>query len=350
MKTSSEYRKFVFFIVLLILFYFAWQVLSFLAVPIIMSFVLSYAFNPVYKKIDSKLKRQWASSFLTVIIILFLVLIPFVFVVTVVADQATSAYLIIKQNVETDALDCVNGASEVCAVYTKVATQFYSNEEFTSTVLSSVKGITNYLIVNASKLIIGLPIIIMKIFITMFLTFFVLIDGDNLAKYVKEVIPFRKKLQDKLFNKMSSVVRAVIYGYVVIGIMQGVIASIGYAIFGINNPILFGTLTGLFAMIPYMGTGIIWIPLALTKIFQSYVAGDNTGLSLGIGLFIYGATAIASMDNFIYPKIVGSRAKVHPAVMLVGILGGLTAFGPVGVFVGPLVLTILLVLLETGLK
>ena len=97
---------------------------------------------------------------------------------------------------------------------------------------------------------------------------------------------------------------------------------------------------GLLALIPYVGTGFVWLPAALF-IFIDGLSQDSTSLMMkGGGLFIYGAGLISGIDNVIRPKLMGEKAKVHPAIILLGIFGGMLIFGPLGIIIGPVVLAL----------
>ena len=103
------------------------------------------------------------------------------------------------------------------------------------------------------------------------------------------------------------------------------------------------------ALIPYIGTGVIWVPAALF-IFLDGVFQNSTPLILkGVGLFLYCLVFVASSDNILRPKLIGDKAKVHPVIILVGILGGMALFGVIGVLVGPLILSLTSVLVESYL-
>ena len=139
---------------------------------------------------------------------------------------------------------------------------------------------------------------------------------------------------------------AIVYGSIVVALIQGTLGGIGFWIVGIPSPILWGILMSLFALIPMVGTGIIWVPASLGMAAYGYLSGDTVMVWKAIGLFIYGVFVIAGIDNVLKPKIIGERAHVHPVIILLGVLGGLKFFGIVGFAVGPLILAIFITFLE----
>ena len=102
----------------------------------------------------------------------------------------------------------------------------------------------------------------------------------------------------------------------------------------------------IFALIPYFGTAIIWLPAALNFIFIGYLQNDNSSTIRGIVLIIYGIFVISSIDNILKPKMIGAKAKVHPILVLLGVLGGLSLFGFIGLILGPIMLALLMTFVD----
>jgi predicted PurR-regulated permease PerM len=111
-------------------------------------------------------------------------------------------------------------------------------------------------------------------------------------------------------------------------------------IFGVSSPLIWGIVMAFAALVPFIGTGVIWLPPALIKLVNG-IANNNTGQIIGGILFIlYGIIIISSLDNILRPKIIGNKAKVHPVLILVGVLGGLYMLGFIGIIVGPMILAL----------
>ena len=158
------------------------------------------------------------------------------------------------------------------------------------------------------------------------------------------------KHKRKVLKRLDDVMFAVVYGNLTVAVIQGFVALIGYFIFGVKNPILWGVLTVIGALIPFFGTATIWVPLSFF-IFISGVLQNEIGLIWkSIGLFLYGTLLIATVDNFIKPYIIGDKANVHPLVILLGVFGGLALVGPIGLVVGPIILALFLTSLTIYLE
>jgi predicted PurR-regulated permease PerM len=136
--------------------------------------------------------------------------------------------------------------------------------------------------------------------------------------------------------------RAMVYGTGVTAIAQGVLIAVGFALVGLPSPIVFGVLAALFALVPMAGTPFVWVPAAIVLAVQG-----RYGAALFIA--IWGA-ATSTIDNFLRPILVSGRAQVGTLTVFIGVLGGVSAFGPIGIFLGPLVLALVIAVVRFVLE
>ena len=116
--------------------------------------------------------------------------------------------------------------------------------------------------------------------------------------------------------------RAILFGYFSVAFLQGVVALIGYAVLGVPNAFFWATLTAIFALIPIIGTAIIWFPLAAMQVVQGLGENEFGTIARGVILAAYGLFIISTIDNFIRPGIIAARVNVHPLTILIGTLEG----------------------------
>lgn len=130
-------------------------------------------------------------------------------------------------------------------------------------------------------------------------------------------------------------------------LVQGIIGAIGFYIFDVPFPILSGMLIAFFALIPLIGTSIIWVPASFYLMVNGYFSQNYWILWKGIGLLLYGIFIIATIDNILLAKIVTVKTNVSPIIVILGVIGGISLFGIVGIFIGPILLPLLLTYFET---
>jgi predicted PurR-regulated permease PerM len=138
------------------------------------------------------------------------------------------------------------------------------------------------------------------------------------------------------------VTRALVYGTGVTALVQGALVGMGFAFVGLPSPVVFGVIAALAALIPLLGTPVVWVPAVIVLAAQ-----DRWGAALF--MVIWGAIVV-TIDNFLRPWLVSGRARIEPLTVFIGVLGGVSAFGPVGVFLGPLVLALAIALVRFSLE
>ena len=203
------------------------------------------------------------------------------------------------------------------------------------TVLQGLASLGRALFLGALGTVIGFVLM-------MFILFFVIRDGHNIAETFRGLIPLSAHDKARLFNHLASVIRAVFYGSGVTALVQGTLVAIGFAIIGLPSPIVFGVLAALFALVPMAGTPVVWVPAVIALAVQ-----QRWGAALF--LLIWGGV-VATLDNFLRPMLVSGRAEVGTLTVFIGVLGGVSAFGPIGLFLGPLVLALVIALIRFTLE
>ncbi len=304
---------------LVILFFLASIYLIFLLIKpfisiLLGSAILAYTFYPVHKTIEDKLKKPAVAAALTTILILLVIIVPLIFVLNVLTIESLSAYQVLKG-------------------YDYSSINMFLDERFSQLLGDIVNRILSFFVDTSSKLVFSIPTLALNFFLLFFIIYYLLRDSDIIVVHIKNYLFMKHK--EIVYNKFDKLTKALIYGTILIAVIQGILGGIGFAIFGISSPILWGFAMGIASFIPIVGTAIIWVPAAIFKLIQ----GDFVS---GIGLFLFGALVVGTIDNLIRPIFVSSKAKVHPAIVLLGVLGGLELFGFTGIIIGPLALALAL--------
>jgi len=178
-------------------------------------------------------------------------------------------------------------------------------------------------------------------FLLLFVIFFAFRDGNEAMRACFDLLPLDKPFKKRLVDHTRDVIFATVYGNIVIAFIQGGVAMIGFYIFGLQSPVFWGLVTVLAGLVPFVGTAMIWVPAGVGKIVLAMMANDSLGVWQGVGLLAYGALLISTIDNIVKPKIIGDRARVHPLLIFLGLIGGISAFGFVGAIIGPLAFALL---------
>jgi predicted PurR-regulated permease PerM len=175
--------------------------------------------------------------------------------------------------------------------------------------------------------------------IMFFLLYFLLKNGREVEKFLDRTIPLKEENVNMLGNETINMIRANAIGLPVLAILQGIIATIGYAIFGVQDATLWGFITGVCSLIPVVGTAIVWIPL----VAYFFAVGNN---SSGVGLLIYSVVLITNIDYVARLTILKKFMDIHPLITIFGVIVGIGLFGFWGVIFGPLLISYFIILVK----
>lgn len=310
--------------------------------PLLIALVLSVIFYPLHKKISeffSKGNTQNSfSALISLVIVLFIVLIPLLLVGAQVSIEAKGVYQRLSSGTsQIIVLDKIN------EVIFNVSSKFLSNPE--ETTLSTL-DISNYVeqtlrsaFTRIDSIFSGAAKIFFDIFILILAMFYFFRDGENLKKHLIFLSPLGDSDDKKIFNKLQISINSIIRGTLLVAIIQGILSSLGFLISGVPNPVLWGSVAVIAALIPGIGTALVLIP----AIIYLFVVGNISG---GIILAIWSFLAVGLIDNFLTPKLIGKSIGIHPFLILLSVIGGLSIFGPVGFIAGPLVVSFLFSLID----
>jgi predicted PurR-regulated permease PerM len=174
--------------------------------------------------------------------------------------------------------------------------------------------------------------------IMLFLLFFFLRDGDVMMTRARTLIPLDELRKERLFHQIGAVTRAIVFGTSMTALLQGVLIGIGFAIAGLPSPVVFGVLAALLSMLPIGGSAFVWVPAALWLFLDG---------RWGYGIFMLAwGVMLGGLDNVLRPVLISGRAKISALAVFVGVLGGIHAFGAIGIIAGPVVLSLVLALIE----
>jgi predicted PurR-regulated permease PerM len=172
----------------------------------------------------------------------------------------------------------------------------------------------------------------------LFLLFFFIRDGRAMATAVIGLVPLATARREALTIRLGEVTRAVVRGTVLTAIVQGLLLGIGFAIIGLPAPVVFGVMGAVLSVVPFGGTALVWVPAVAMLAFQGRYGAAITLLVVG--------AVVSSVDNFLKPLLISGRAFVPTLAVFIGVIGGLAAFGMIGLFLGPVVIALALALVD----
>ncbi|MEM2932599.1 MAG: AI-2E family transporter [Candidatus Pacearchaeota archaeon] len=299
-----------------------------LVVPFFAGILLAYTFYPVYR---FTLKYfNWKNIMAILICVLLIAILGFTiwYSASKLGEQAVNFY---KDMRKYDIAEKIAVFVSKLVITKQGEAEQELAQDLEAKIKSYVKNATNIFTEKIDNFMKNFFLFLLQLFVTFFVMFYFLRDGEEIYKSIYNLLPFDEKIK-KIFEKKSEeVTKGVIYGRLVLGVIQGIFAGIGFYLFGVKQPLLFAFLATFFAIIPFVGAWLVWIPVGV-NIFLI------VGWKYGVAHMLYQFIITSNVDNLLGPIIIGRTARIYDLTVLIGMVGGLLAFGVIGLFIGPLIL------------
>ena len=342
-KEISKYYLLVFIGIVILL---AFLIIKPFIKNILSAIIISYVFYPIYKRLNKRLNRT-LSALIVCILVILLVTLPLILILHNAYGESLKIYSNYLHGSSIDLIikKCKQSTSSLCELISN-SQNILNVPTIKNLYEGSIKKVPSYLLSIISERIFRIPKILFNIFIVLFMIYYLLKDGTKLYNRIINILPIKESHQEILFKSFKDVTYAVVYGHIIVAIIQGIIGTIGFVLLRVPSPVLLGSIMTITALIPFFGAVVIWLPASLFLIANGILIESNPTILRGIILLLFGTLIISMIDNFLRPKIIGSKADVHPIIILLGVLGGLGLFGIVGIIIGPVILAASLVMIE----
>jgi len=310
-------------------------------VAIFLAFILSRLFNDWYQKILKILKNPSFSAFVASALIFLIIFLPLLFVGKLVATELVNSYQVItSENFKTDFFawrdSSLKTINEHPSLINKLTETDLLNNKNINTLL---KNTGNLLTTLAKYLYQGTSNFLFTLFIMFFCLYYFFKDGDRLINKIIQLSPLKNSQEEKLLENFIDISRATLKGSLIIAIVQGALTTILLVATGIPSAVLLGVIATIFALIPMLGTAVVWFPVGLIALLLGNVWQ-------GITILLVGALFIGSVDNILRPYLVGKNTSLHPLLVFLSTIGGISFFGMAGFLLGPVTVVLFLNLLE----
>ena len=286
---------------------------------VLLAVLLAYVLHPL----QGPLERRTSSTIAAFTLLLVAIagfLVPFAVVIVVIADDAIRIF----QEIDPATLQL----DEIEALIEEYADV---EVDLVDTVADSGQEIGMILLERSTEAFSTLTHILVGLGVTIFLLYYLLKEGDELVAWMRERTPLPSAVQDDLYAEIDDVMRAVLLGHVLIAFIEGLIAGLGLFATGIPNAAFWTFVMMILALVPLVGAFLVWGPAV------AYLLMTGEPL-LAAGLFVYSLIVVGVCDDYLRPIVVDRYAEISPAVIIVGVLGGIYAFGVMGLFFGPVIL------------
>lgn len=299
---------------------------------LVWALALAVLFTPLQVWLETKLKYASLAALMSVLTISSLVIVPALFVGQQLAIQAVSGAQLIETKVESgEWRRLLNTQPSLSPIIEKIEQQINLPE--------TVKTFTLWVSNSAGSLIKGSIFQLIGFIITIYLLFFFLRDRQSAKQHLSNFLPLSIKQSQQIFKQIGDTIHAIVYGTLAVAAVQGCLGGLMFWWLGLPAPLLWGLMMGFLAIVPILGSSIIWLPAAL------FLALEGNWLQATI-LVLWSMLVVGTIDNLLRPIFVGNRLKQHTLLVFMSLVGGLILFGSSGLILGPIVLAITIFLIS----
>jgi predicted PurR-regulated permease PerM len=323
-----------------------WVIAPFLR-PLAWAAVIGIVTFPMYRRLHARLhRRDWLAATIMTPLVVLVLIIPVVGLVFFLTQEATGIYQTLAQAVLSGpfTLEHFENYPLVQSILKHVKPFLDKFDINVKQALKFVAGeVSGFLVDYSTAILKNLFTFGLKVFILLLVLFFIYKDGERFQQRLLSLVTLPGGHLSELVDSVENVLHAVIFGIFVTCFVQGVLGGIGYWLAGLPSPVLLGVMTAVSALVPVVGTALIWAPAALYLFFKA-------GILKGLFMLGWGTLVISTSDNLVRPFFISGRGHISFLVVILGLLGGLAAFGFIGIIVGPIILSLFLTVLEIYLK
>lgn len=299
--------------------------------PILWSITLAILFQPVHKRLSAHFsQRQNLAAITTLLLIVVMVIAPSLFLFTTMAQEGLRLYQALASG-DIDISQAINWIQTSVPSMTAFAENLgidieQSKQKLSASALASGQWFVAHLLTFGQNTM----RFAMYFFLMLYLLFFFLRDGEKIIRTIIDVLPIGDQRERDLLNKFAEVSKATIKGTLVVGIIQGSLGGIMFAVLGIQSAVFWGVIMTLLSILPAIGSALVWVPAALYLVANGFILK-------GLIMILFGSFVIGMVDNILRPILVGRDTKMPDYLILLSTLGGLAMIGISGFVLGPVI-------------
>lgn len=332
-STAHKLLEYIFFFATLgIAAYLVWLLFMPFVGALALAAIIVTICYPMHERINARLgyTHPGLAAFMSLSIVIVAIVLPFTAIASLVLKEALSIYSIFNSS---DHLSFVESMSRIELLIRTVI------PNFTFDMASVVQQTARFVVDSLVSIFANTASTVFLFFIALIASYYFFKDGRHFTHFLIQLSPLKDSADERILTRLAVAVRSVALGTVFVALIQGILTAIGFALFGFERAILWGCVAAIGALIPGIGTMIVFAPAVA---YLLYVGAHISALLLAL----WGALAVGLIDNLIGPYLMSRGNNVHPFLVLLSVLGGIALFGPIGFILGPVIMSFFLVLLE----
>ncbi len=338
----ADYARMAVLLVLVIVLYYVFRILKPFLPALVWAAILATVFHPLFSALSRWLRHpRWASALsctlLTVVIVL-----PAMFLLFMLAEQSVSAYKMLEGHVVAGgpaSFEAVRKASSYQWFLARTKGLGMPEPDLGAVAVKALGIVSQFLVSRSASIFSGITHFVVNFFVMIFALYYLLLRGPGILHELRQLSPLRPEHEEKIIEKFRAITLAALGGSLATALIQGTAGGLVFLCFGLPSPLLWGAVMAFLSLVPVVGTALVWGPLVVYYILRGAVWK-------GIILLVVSVVAVGSVDNVVKPMFIKRGTEIDTLWIFLSVLGGIGVFGFLGLFLGPFLVTLLLVLVE----
>ena len=340
--SRSDYARIAVLLILVVVLYYVFRILEPFLHGLIWAAILASIFRPLFSALARRLRRPRWASVLTCVLLTVVIVLPTLFLLLTLAKESVSAYRLLQEHFSgagAPSFEVVRKTSSYQWFLAKSKSLGMPEPELGVVVTKGVGSVSAFLVSRSAAFFAGITHTVINFLVMILALYYLLLRGPDMLRELRQLSFLRPEYEDRIIEKFRAIAVATFGGSLVTAMIFGAADGIIFWIFGLPSPLLWGAVMAFLSLVPAVGTALVWVPLVIYYLVKGQVV---RGLLL---LAAFGAVT-GIVDNLVKPILIRRGTEVDSIWIFLSVMGGVAVFGLLGLFLGPFLISLLLVLVD----
>ena len=337
-----NYARIAVLLVLIIVLYYVFRILEPFLTALAWAAILATVFYPLFSAISGRLRRPRVASLLSCLVLTVGIVLPAMLLLFMLAKQSVVAYRVLEAHVASGgspSFEAVRKTSPYRWVLAKTKGLGMPEPDLGAGAAKVIGAVSEFLVGRSAYIFSGVTHFVVTFFVMILAIYYLLLRGPDMLGALRELSPLRKEHEEKIVEKFRTIARATFGGSLATAMVHGTAGGLVFLCFGLSSPLLWGAAMAFLSLVPVVGSAIVWVPLVIYYLLTGTVWK-------GIVLLIVFVGMVGAIDSVVKPLLIRRGTEIDTLWVFLSVLGGIGVFGFLGLFLGPFLVALLLVLVE----
>lgn len=336
-----DYARIAFVVVLLVVVYYVFRILQPFLSALVWAAILATVFYPAFDWLSRRVRRPRLASALACAFLAVVIVMPVILLLIALAGESIEAYRFLDAKVQGENIgrDFLRQTATYQWLLGRLAALGLPEPNLQGLAVRAVQAVSQFLVSHSSGVFSGFASFVFNFFVMLLTTYYMFLAGPEILRELRRLSPLRHEHEETIIGKFKDIAAATLYGNLLTALIQGMAGGLVFLVFGIPAPLLWGSVMALMSLVPVVGSALVWGPVVAYYLLTGAVAK-------GLGLLALCAGVVGSIDNVLKPLIIRRHLQIPTFWVFIGVLGGVGAFGFLGLVLGPLMVAVLFALVE----